>query len=105
VAIVRDFDRVCRVRLMPSLHDDAVLLAACECSAADEPGCPHVWAAIRAIEACGAWPRDVATPSSLTMTDLDDPDLELIADQGGTAISGGQIMSTPELAPRRPTAA
>jgi superfamily II DNA or RNA helicase len=95
VASVRGLGQVRRVRLMPSLTDDGVLLAACECSAPDAPGCEHLWAVLQAIEASDAWPRGTVMPSSLTMTDLEDPDLELIAEHTGTSVSGVRIPDMP----------
>jgi hypothetical protein len=73
IATVTDFSGSQRVQLMPSLHDDDVLLAACGCTSPGEPGCDHLWAVIRAIDAQGSWPSGIAMPTAVEMTSPDDP--------------------------------
>jgi superfamily II DNA or RNA helicase len=102
-ATVSDFGGSRRVQLMPSLHEDDVLLAACDCTPPGEPACNHLWAVIRAIDAQGSWPRDVRMPTEIEMTSPDDPDLELIADAAGVRIVGtpvrGDAMARPKPIP------
>src|SRR6185295_13596912 len=68
IATVPDLGGSQRVQLMPSLHDETVLLAACACTAPGEPGCDHLWAVIRAIDVQGSWPRGLTMPTEIEMT-------------------------------------
>jgi superfamily II DNA or RNA helicase len=100
VATVHDFSGSQRVQLMPSLHDDTVLLAACECVSPGEPGCDHLWAVLRAIDAQGSWPSRLAMPTEIEMTNPDDPDLELIAEGAGVRIVGTRVRSVAMTRPK-----
>jgi superfamily II DNA or RNA helicase len=93
IATVHDFSASQRVQLMPSLLDETVLLAACECTPPGEPGCDHLWAVLRAIDAQGAWPSGVTMPTEIEMTKPDDPDLELIAEGSGVRIVGRRVQN------------
>jgi hypothetical protein len=91
IAAVRGAGGVQRVQLTPSSRDDAVLLAACACASPGEPGCAHLWAVLRAIDAHRAWPRELSLPAELAMKRPDDPDLELIAEGAGVRITGTRV--------------
>lgn len=95
IASVRDRARSHRVWLLPSLGERATLLAACTCSESDASPCPHLWSVLRVIEARSAWPHDVMPPSSIVMTDVLDPDLELIADDSTRLVSGIRVEDIP----------
>jgi superfamily II DNA or RNA helicase len=106
VATVHDYSGSKRVQLMPSLHDDTVLLAACECVSPGESGCDHLWAVLRAIDAQGCWPSKLVMPTEIEMTNPDDPDLELIAEGAGVRIVGTRVRSVAMPRPKpRPQAA
>ena len=77
------------IRMMPSLSDPRVLLAACSCPAAEVDPCKHMWAMLRVIDRRHAWPHEVPLPTKLELTVVDDPDLELIADDDSVAFSTG----------------
>jgi superfamily II DNA or RNA helicase len=100
IATVTDFSGSQRVQLMPSLHDDDVLLAACGCTSPGEPGCDHLWAVIRAVDAQGSWPSGIAMPTAVEMTSPDDPDLELIAEGAGIRIAGTPVRSVAMTRPK-----
>jgi superfamily II DNA or RNA helicase len=91
LATVHDRRGSRRVQLMPSLQDDTVLLAACVCTAPGGPGCDHVWAVIRAIDAQEGWPAQVTMPAGIEMTNPADPDLELISDGAGVRLLGTRV--------------
>jgi hypothetical protein len=93
VAAVHDGHGAQRVRLMPSLRDDRVVLAACACAAPGERGCAHLWAVLCAIDAQQAWPPGLSMPVELAMTKPDDPDLELVAEGAGVRITGTRAQS------------
>jgi len=103
LATVHDLHGSRHVQLMPSLHDGTLLLAACACTAPGEPGCDHLWAVIRAIDAQGSWPRGLTMPTEIEMTHPDDPDLELIAEGAGVRIGGNRVRSVAMTRPKRST--
>jgi len=78
--------RAADVRAMPSLPDARTLLASCTC-AVDEVACEHIWAVVCAIDQAGAWPIDQRVPSIIAITDPEDPDLDLI-DEDGEVFAG-----------------
>lgn len=92
IAVVDSGVGLRRVRLMPSLQTSGVLVAACTCSRSDDPPCEHVWAVLRVIDARGIWPKHLAVPSSIEISDLDDPDLELISEGSGVPIRGLRML-------------
>jgi len=100
IATVHDYSTSQRVQLMPSLLDETVLLAACECTPPGESGCDHLWAVLRAIDAQGAWPGGVTMPTEIEMTKPDDPDLELIAEGSGVRIVGTRVRNLVMTRPR-----
>lgn len=100
IATVNEYKTPRRVQLMPSLHDEAVLLAACACGSPDELACEHLWAVLRVIDAQGLWPSRVAMPTAIEMTRSDDPDLELIAAGAGVAIVGTAVRGALVTRPR-----
>jgi hypothetical protein len=87
-ATVEDSGTSWRVSLMPALRDGGVMQAACECTEAEDSACEHVWAVLRLIDARRIWPRDVAVPTDVEVSDSDDSDFELISVGSGVAITG-----------------
>ncbi|MCX5744160.1 MAG: hypothetical protein NT062_16850, partial [Proteobacteria bacterium] len=94
-------DRVYDVVLMPSLHEPDGLLVACTCSPSLATPCAHTWAVLRAIDLRRVWPDELVVPRWLDATDPDDPDLELVDEDGvrfiGTALDASSPSSTTAL--------